>query len=61
VRVIIEDDGRGFEMPPPRELAHSGHLGLLGMQERAQLIGGQLEIQSSPGRGSRVILQFQPS
>ncbi len=61
VRVAIEDDGCGFEMPPARELAHSGHLGLLGMQERAQLIGGQLEIRSSPGRGTRVTLQFRPS
>ena len=45
----IKDDGLGFNIPP--NLGTSGHLGLLGMQERAELLGGVLEIQSSPGKG----------
>jgi two-component system sensor histidine kinase DegS len=38
------------------DLARGGKLGLTGMQERAQLIGGKLTIQSGPGKGTRVIM-----
>lgn len=50
VRMKIKDDGLGFNVPP--NLGTSGHLGLLGMQERAELLGGKWEIQSSPGKGA---------
>jgi two-component system, NarL family, sensor histidine kinase UhpB len=46
---IVEDDGRGFQGDPPG-------LGLTGMRERAELIGGALEIASSPGAGTKVTL-----
>jgi signal transduction histidine kinase len=36
------------------ELAPQGHFGLLGLHERAELIGGVLEIQSAPGKGTRI-------
>ena len=51
----IEDDGRGFDplVTPP-----TGHYGLMGMRERARLAGGSLQIESSPGRGTRVIAGF---
>ena len=49
VRVTIEDDGEGFD----RAAMHEG-FGLLGMQERVALIGGSLEVTSTPGQGSRV-------
>ncbi|MBI3953921.1 MAG: sensor histidine kinase, partial [Chloroflexi bacterium] len=42
---------------PPNGLggfAAGGRLGLLGMQERAELLGGHLEIQSSPGNGAKI-------
>ncbi len=56
-RVVLEvkDDGRGFE-PPERwvEFARQGHFGLLGISERAESIGAQLEVASSPGRGALV-------
>ncbi len=51
----IEDDGAGFEIP--RDwllLARKGHLGLVGMRERAQAAGGDLEIVSLPGKGTRL-------
>ena len=51
----IEDDGAGFEIP--RDwllLARKGHLGLVGMRERAQAAGGDLEIVSAPGKGTRL-------
>jgi two-component system, NarL family, sensor histidine kinase DegS len=49
----VEDDGRGFapEHTPP------GHYGLVGMRERAQLVGGHLEIHGRPGKGTRVVLR----
>jgi signal transduction histidine kinase len=53
----VIDDGIGFEIPESlTDLSLSGHYGLLGMHERAELIGATLEIRSSPGKGtSRVI------
>ncbi len=35
-----------------------GKLGLLGMKERAELFGGKLEIQSSPGKGTNIEVSF---
>jgi len=55
VSLVIQDDGSGFAVPDqPGELAHAGHFGLLGMRERAILLGGQLRVSSEPGRGTRV-------
>jgi len=55
VRLVVQDDGRGFD-PPERaaDLVHHGHLGLMSMQERAEIVGGRLEIRSHPGRGTRI-------
>ena len=55
VTLSIRDDGRGFT-PPTRveELASAGHFGLMGMQERAQLVGAQLRIDSAPGKGAHL-------
>jgi signal transduction histidine kinase len=59
-RVQIQDQGRGFE-PPARmsELAARGHYGLLGMLERAQLVGAQLGLESKPGKGTLVTVDLQ--
>lgn len=55
VRVVVDDDGAGFEAPAsPDELARDGHFGLLGMRERAVLAGGWLNVSSTPGRGTQV-------
>jgi signal transduction histidine kinase len=55
VTLEVTDNGKGFEVPKsPSEFAPSGHFGLLGLHERADLIGAELEIESSPGEGSRV-------
>jgi two-component system, NarL family, nitrate/nitrite sensor histidine kinase NarX len=51
--VTIEDDGQGFDTSQP---APGGHFGLRIMQARAKHIGGRVEIQSMPGRGTRVTL-----
>lgn len=51
----IHDDGCGFEVAAVRERASAGDsIGLLGMKERATLLGGQLAIESIPGLGSTV-------
>ena len=48
------DDGRGLE-PEDREAAlHDGHLGLVGLTERVEAIGGTFEVSSGPGRGTVV-------
>ena len=51
----VEDNGCGFQMPQRRiELARQGHLGLVGAAERAEAIGGQLKIISSPQNGTLI-------
>ncbi len=51
----VEDDGRGFEFPRKLvDLVRSGHLGFLGMLERAESMGGKLEVKSSPGKGALI-------
>jgi PAS domain S-box-containing protein len=52
--VIVEDDGDGFDVNLARE---SGHLGLLGMEERAEMLGGVLTIESAPGRGTTLFVE----
>jgi len=55
----VQDDGRGFVVPERvADLAASGHYGLMGMQERAELIGARLSIQSAPGAGTVVELRL---
>lgn len=49
----ITDDGKGFLI---KEIGHKKTLGLLGMKERAFLMGGSYEISSSPGNGTSVII-----
>jgi signal transduction histidine kinase len=57
VIVTVSDNGAGFTVPDKAtELARSGSFGLMGLQERAQLFGGQLFINSSPGGGTKIKL-----
>ena len=49
--MIVEDDGRGLDV---EEALRSGRLGLLGMRERAEMLGGTLTIESSPGHGTTI-------
>jgi len=58
VRVTINDNGRGFKLPPQlSEFAGQGKLGLTGMEERVQLIGGELEVSSQIGKGTKIIVK----
>ncbi len=58
IRLSVTDDGGGFS--PPRnvsDLARTGRLGLLGMKERAELVGGSFELLPSLGEGTRVVVK----
>lgn len=53
------DNGVGFQVPgSPGEFAPSGHFGLLGLYERAELIGASLSIQSEAGKGTQLTIQL---
>lgn len=55
ITIAIHDNGKGFTVPKsPAEFAPGGHYGLLGLYERAELIGGAIEIYSEPGQGTRI-------
>jgi signal transduction histidine kinase len=64
VITIVEDNGLGFD---PMAATHSGRLGLLGMRERAEMLGGSLVVESSPGIGTTLCVEvpydhpFEPS
>jgi len=51
--LTVRDDGAGFDLSGQLE---SDHFGLAGMRERARLSGGELAIESRPGRGTEVVL-----
>ncbi len=57
LELTVQDDGKGFDPPTSLEkLTSGGHYGLMGMQERADSIGGELKIDSSLGVGTTVQL-----
>ncbi|OGO39227.1 MAG: hypothetical protein A2147_05460 [Chloroflexi bacterium RBG_16_57_8] len=56
--IIVRDNGRGFEPPGMLgDLSRKGRLGLIGMEERARLLGARLSIQSQPGKGTMVTVE----
>jgi len=57
IELEVNDNGIGFDMPKsPTDFAAKGHFGLLGIRERAELIGARLEVESALGRGTRLKL-----
>jgi two-component system NarL family sensor kinase len=54
VNLTIKDDGMGFD---PDQIS-PGHFGLIGLRERTKLLGGQLTLQSNPGRGTLLEVSF---
>lgn len=62
IELIVEDDGRGFELSQPLDLGQlvaNKHFGIAGMMERAAIVGAQLRIHSAPGRGARIALHLK--
>jgi len=59
VSMTITDNGKGFTVPPSlSDIGGSGKLGLIGMQERAQLLGGTVGIASRPKKGTTVTVEI---
>lgn len=57
--IEIVDDGRGYDVALARQRGVQGESsGLLGIEERARLLGGRLAIASSPGAGARIRVEF---
>ena len=56
VRIIIQDDGRGFDLAQPAS-GGENRFGLQFMRERAEQLGGGLRVQSAPGEGTRVVVE----
>ena len=57
VRTTISDDGVGFELPESLgDLVQTGKLGLAGMQERMQLLGGSLKLKPKVGKGTTIVV-----
>jgi len=61
----VEDDGCGFDASSLLKSTDQRRLGMVGMQERAEMLGGSLEVQSAPGEGTavqvRIPHQLEPS
>ena len=58
VSITVKDNGQGFYIPQTTgDLVMQGRLGLAGMEERIQLVGGNLKITSKPGKGTAVIIE----
>ena len=53
--VMVEDNGVGFE---PNLAPKPGRLGLVGMQERAEMLGGRLTIESVPSKGATILIEI---
>jgi PAS domain S-box-containing protein len=59
LELIIRDDGSGFDVNTALERASQGaSLGLLGMEERARLVGGRISFESSPKQGTEIRVYF---
>jgi two-component system NarL family sensor kinase len=50
IQLTVEDDGQGFDV----DRVPGDRYGLVGLNERARLLGGRVELESSPGEGTRV-------
>ena len=57
LQIEIKDDGRGFVLNEKGMPSKTSGLGLLGIRERAAIVGGSLEIDSAPGTGTRIALR----
>jgi signal transduction histidine kinase len=57
ISMTVADNGKGFSVPQTTsDLAALGKLGVIGMQERARLLGGSLTVESKPDEGTRIVV-----
>jgi two-component system sensor histidine kinase DegS len=57
IQLLIRDDGCGFDIA---EAPKEGHFGLLGIMERVEALSGMLSIDSTPGRGTSLLVAVPP-
>ena len=57
IKFLIEDNGKGFDIDQNPEKYAKG-LGLRGMNERANILGGSIKIESTPGKGTKLLLEI---
>lgn len=58
IKLTVKDDGAGFDPDKVRQAAAGTKFGLVGMRERAELLGGAMEVYSAPGQGTRLNFFF---
>jgi len=57
INVMVEDRGKGFAVDKfYNEVREQESFGLLGMQERVKILGGEMQVKSTPGKGTKVII-----
>jgi signal transduction histidine kinase len=57
IRVTVSDEGHGFDPGAPGGQEASGGFGLFSIRERLRQLGGAFEVESAPGRGTRVSMR----
>ncbi|MFN8854015.1 MAG: sensor histidine kinase [Planctomycetaceae bacterium] len=58
IRLEVTDDGRGLPLSRELQTSRPGHMGLVGMSERASLAGGTFQLDSTPGGGTRILVHL---
>lgn len=58
LELVVSDDGRGMPPERPREALATGHIGLASVAQRVEAAGGELDIDSEPGRGTTVRVEL---
>ena len=58
VQLEVSDDGKSFDVGRMQARKGSKHLGLIGIREQAEMVGGELTIQSAPGQGTKIIVRM---
>ena len=56
VRIIVQDDGVGFSIPEDKSFTQIGGFGLFSLRERLRHLGGNFEMESKSGQGTRITL-----
>ena len=54
----IKDDGKSFQVERVLDAKRNKRLGLLGMRERVEMVGGSFRVESAPGKGTTVCAQI---
>jgi signal transduction histidine kinase len=56
----IKDDGKSFNVERTLHANGGKRLGLLGMRERLEMVGGKFTVESAPGKGTTIFAQIPP-